>query len=53
MAFYTNPPFSILFLCNMRVHLNQTKKINGDALLDNVSKVVGPWDGGKLMSFTA
>ena len=30
----------------------QTKKINGDALQDRVSKVVGPWKGGKFMSLT-
>ena len=30
----------------------QTKKINGDALQDRVSKVVGPWKGGKFMCLT-
>ena len=27
----------------------QTRKINGDALLDKVGKIVGPWKGGKFI----
>ena len=30
----------------------QSKRMNGDALQDNIGKIVGPWKGGKLTSLT-
>ena len=36
----------------LKATFTQTRKMNGDALQDKVSKVVGPWKGGKFMSLT-